>query len=175
MNTKNVEAFMIYDIVLYPDQRLMMPTEKVVDFDEALKKVVDDMFETHYAQKNCAGLAAPQLGIMKQITVIDFSENKDQPFCLINPEITSFSANTTEEAEGCMSIPGISAKVKRPASIVVRAQNVEGDTFEMNADGFMARCIQHEVDHLNGVLFINRLSPLKKSMINKKLKRFGAG
>lgn len=160
----------VLPIIQYPDERLAQRAPEVKCFDAELKKTVDDMLETHYAQENCAALAATQLGIMKRITVIDFSEEKNQPLCLINPVIEPISG-TTNDPEGCMSVKGIWDKVKRHEVIRVSYQDVEGTTHQMQVDGFMAKCIQHEVDHLDGVLFVDRLSPIRKALTSKKLKK----
>ena len=143
-------------ILQYPDPRLGRVAKKVEVFDEALKTLVDEMFAFHYAQEHCAALAAIQLGVEHHITVIDFSDNKDQPLCLINGKILHREGEVYE-MEGCMSVPGRTfAKVKRSAEIEVRYQDVEGKEHTMKADGFMARCIQHELDHL--VCFVASLS-----------------
>lgn len=160
----------VLPIVQYPDKRLETRAPEVTSFDDALKKTVDDMFETHYAQTNCAALAATQLGIMLRITVIDFSEEKNTPLCLINPVIEPISGSTNEP-EGCMSVKGIWDKVKRHEVIKVTYQDVTGKTHTLEADGFMAKCIQHEVDHLDGILFVDRLSPIRKALTAKKLKK----
>lgn len=156
-------------LVYYPDPLLRLVCKPVTTLDETVKQMVTDLFDTHYAQENCAALAAPQLGLMARITVIDFSEAKNEPLCLINPEITCFSQETTLSEEGCMSIPGVYAKVPRAQSITVKALNEHGKpvVYE-NIDGFMAKVMQHEIDHLDGVLFTDRLSPLKRNMVLQK-------
>lgn len=160
----------LISIVQYPDARLAQPGKTVTVFDDALKKLVTDMFETHYNASNCAALAATQLGLPWRITVIDFSENKDQPLCLINPEIIA-SQGEYSAPEGCMSVSDIYQPVSRAEKVTVRYQDVEGCFHEMSADGFMAKCMQHEIDHLNGILFIQRLTPLRRAMIHNKLAR----
>tara|TARA_Y200000002_G_scaffold102827_1_gene83496 strand:+ start:5003 stop:5500 length:498 start_codon:yes stop_codon:yes gene_type:complete len=162
-----------YPILQYPNTKLREPGKKVEKFDAELKSIVDKMFVTHYAQENCAALAATQLGIPLRITVIDFSETKDQPLCLINPEIVNREGKETSP-EGCMSVPVLTAKVTRAEKITVKYFNVKGEEREMTADGFMAKCIQHEIDHLDGILYIDRLSPLKKKMLEMKLRRHSA-
>ena len=157
-------------ILQYPDPRLGKPGKKVEIFDEKLKKLVSDMFETHYQATNCAALAATQLGHMWRITVIDFSEEKNQPLCLINPTILTLQGEQTS-SEGCMSVQDVYQKVTRAASLTVRYQDVDGQEHEMEASGFMAKCIQHEVDHLDGMLFLQRLTPLRRTMIGNKLAR----
>ncbi|OGO90497.1 MAG: peptide deformylase [Coxiella sp. RIFCSPHIGHO2_12_FULL_42_15] len=164
-------------ILQYPDPRLKMAAHKVETFDNALQKIIDDMFETHYQSENCAALAATQLDLVDppHITVIDFSVEKNQPLCLINAEITHHEGETYEE-EGCMSVGhdrSVYAKVKRAKKISVRAQDRYGKPFEFDADGFMAKCIQHELDHLIGKLYIEHLSPLKRQRLLIKLKKSG--
>ncbi len=167
---------MILDIIQYPDRRLKIPGRKVEVVDDAIKKIVSDMFDTHYAQENCAALAATQLDFSQdeknpayRITVIDFSENKDQPLCLINPEIIERDGETNTE-EGCMSVYNVSAKVARAASIKLTYLDQQGEKQSMYADGFMAKCIQHELDHLDGLVFLDRLPMIKQKMIRKKFK-----
>ena len=165
----------ILRILQYPDPRLKSPGKPVTDFGPATQKIIDDMFETHYAQKNCAALAATQLDLIEppHITVIDFSEKKDQPLCLVNTKIIATSGETLEE-EGCMSVgPGgaVYEKVKRAANITVQAQDRLGNPLNFEADGFMAKCIQHELDHLKGILFIDYLSSLKRQRLLKQLKK----
>lgn len=164
----------ILNILQYPDARLKTIARKVESFtDTALQKIIDDMFETHYQAKNCAALAATQLDLVNppHVTVIDFSNEKNQPLCLINAEILHAEGETYEE-EGCMSIGhdrSVYAKVKRAAKISVRAQDRHGNTLAFEADGFMAKCIQHELDHLSGKLYIDHLSQLKRQRLLKKL------
>ncbi len=165
----------IIRILQYPDPRLQTKAERVEVFDEALGKIINDMFETHYNTENCAALAATQLDFErpKAITVIDFSPNKDQPLCLVNPEIVWRSEELLDEAEGCMSVPGgIYEKVGRALKIKVKAQDRHGNPFEMDAEGFMAKCIQHEVDHLHGTIFIDRLSRLKRMRVDKRFEKW---
>ena len=168
----------ILTILQHPDPRLKRVGQMVEKIDDAIQRIIDDMFETHYAASNCAALAATQLDISvpPRITVIDFSPNKDQPLCLINPEIIAREGETNQE-EGCMSLnagdgnEGVYAKVKRAERITVRTRNREDKVIEFNADGFMAKCIQHELDHLDGKLFIDHLSDLKRTMLIKKLEK----
>ncbi len=160
----------ILKILQYPNPRLNQKAQRVENFeDPALQQIIDDMFETHYNADNCAALAATQLDLPqpKHITVIDFSEKKDQPLCLVNGEIIERSGDMEEE-EACMSIVGIYEKVKRASKIIVRAQDRYGKPLEFSAEGFMAKCIQHELDHLNGIIFIDKLSRLKRSRVEKK-------
>ena len=158
----------VLTILQYPDPRLAQPAKQVEDFGPTTQSIIDDLFETHYAQDNCAALAATQLGILLHITVIDFSETKDQPLCLINTRL-SHPQGQTNQPEGCMSVTGVYEKVKRAESIQVDAQDRHGNALSFRADGFMAKCIQHEVDHLDGRLFIDHLPPLRRKMLIKKL------
>lgn len=162
----------VIGILQYPDPCLQKVGQKVDDVHAPdVQAMVKDMFETLYATENCAGLASTQLDFAdpKQITVIDFSEKKDQPLCLINPEIIAKEGETFE-AEGCMSVSGDTyEKVKRAERITVRYTTPEGKVVEASHDGFMAKCIQHEYDHLQGRLFISHLSRLKQSRIHKKI------
>ena len=160
-------------ILQYPDPRLRIPATPVTVFDDALQRTIDDMFDTLYGAENCAGLAATQLDLEKppKITVIDFSKNKDQPTCLVNVEILERSGETYLP-EGCKSVAGnICEPVRRAEKINVRALDRHGKPLNFEADGFMAKCIQHELDHLEGILFIDYLSPLKKKRIDRKVQK----
>lgn len=163
----------IVRILQYPDTRLKIKGAKVTDFGAETQKMIDDMFETHYASDNCAALACTQLDFQhpKHITVIDFSEKKDQPLCLVNAEIIGREGTETSP-EGCMSVSGGAYEnVTRAAKIKVKAQDRHGKEMIFEADGFMAKCIQHELDHLNGKLFIDHLSHLKRDRIKKKIEK----
>lgn len=165
----------IVKILQHPDPRLGTIAEKVTDFGPETQKVIDDMFETHYKAENCAALAATQLDFEKpkHITVIDFSPNRDQPLCLVNGEIIWRSEELMHEPEGCMSVPGgVYETLKRSAQIKVRAQDRFGKEFEMEAQGFLSKCIQHELDHLNGKLFIDHLSRLKRARVDKRISKY---
>ena len=164
-------------ILQYPDVRLKIVAKAVAMVNDDVRAVVKDMFDTHYSQSNCAALAASQLDLGQtaenpapRITVIDFSQNKDSPLCLINPLITKKDGQTYTD-EGCMSVARVNAKVRRAESITVEYLDEHGVKHEMKADGFMAKCIQHEIDHLDGLLFIDRLSVLKQNLIRKKFKK----
>ncbi len=164
-----------YRILQHPDVKLRRKGVPVTDFGEATQTIIDNMFETHYAADNCAALAATQLDIPNapHITVIDFSEKRNEPLCLVNGKITARSG-TMEEEEGCMSVgcAGIVfSKVKRAARITVQAQDRHGNPLEFEAEGFMAKCIQHELDHLDGKLYIDHLSSLKRQRIEQKIKK----
>ncbi|MBW5803090.1 peptide deformylase [Coxiella endosymbiont of Ornithodoros amblus] len=163
----------MFKILQYPDPRLKATAQRVEKFDDALQKMIDEMFETHYKATNCAALAATQLDMEnpKHITVIDFSPNRDQPLCLVNAEIIERSGEHTEQ-EGCMSVGGGTfEKVTRAAKIKVRARDRHGQPLEFETTGFMAKCIQHELDHLNGIIFLDRLSALKRGRIDKRLEK----
>lgn len=162
----------IVKILQYPNNRLRTKAEAVTDFGPKTQQIIDDMFETHYAADNCAALAATQLDFNnpKHITVIDFSEKKDQPLCLVNAIIIEKSGEETS-AEGCMSVAGAFEKVTRAAKIRVKAQDRHGNPLEFEAEGFMAKCIQHELDHLNATLFIDHLSMLKQTRIKKRIEK----
>ena len=161
----------IHEIVKYPDPVLAKAGEPVTVFDEDLKTLVEEMFESMYAAHGI-GLAAPQIGLSKRITVIDvsFKKNPEEKLVLINPEIIEREGQLYEE-EGCLSLPEIRDKVKRAAKVKVRAQNVKGEWFEMEGEELLSRAFQHEIDHLDGVLFIDRLSRLKKDLTIRKIKK----
>lgn len=162
----------MFDILQYPDPRLKRVGRPVEKVDDSIRNIVARMFKTHYAAKNCAALAATQLDMPDppHITVIDFSERKNSPLCLINAKIVA-SSGTVCEAEGCMSVSGVYEKVKRAACVTVEAINERGETLHFTAEGFMARCVQHELDHLAGKLFIDSLSPLKRARLLRKFKK----
>ena len=166
------EIMTIVRILQYPDPRLKLKAEKVTDFGAETQKMIDDMFETHYASQNCAALACSQLDFKnpKHITVIDFSEHKNQPLCLVNGEIIERSGTETSP-EGCMSVYGAYEKVTRSEKITVKAQDRHGKEIVFEAEGFMAKCIQHELDHLDGKLFIDHLSNLKRDRIRKRIEK----
>lgn len=159
-------------ILDYPDPKLKRIGRKVEVVNDEVKQVIADMFETHYATENCAALAATQLDFADPwaITVIDFSENKDDPLCLINPEIIE-SDGEQFEYEGCMSVypDHLHERVKRADRVVVSALNEQGERIELSAEGYMAKCLQHEIDHLNGLTYLDRLSPLKRQRLLDKL------
>lgn len=162
---------MIRSIVKYPDPILQRPTELVTEFNEELRTLVDDMFESMYAAKGI-GLAAPQIGVGKRLTVIDLSnkENPDEKIVLINPEVIEAQGRQYEE-EGCLSLPEIREKVVRASRVKVKAQNLDGEWFEIDGDELLARAFLHEIDHLDGVLFIFRLSGLKRDLILRKIRK----
>jgi len=162
---------MILDIVKYGDPVLTQRAEEVTEFDDKLRKLVDDMFETMYGAPG-VGLAAPQVGILKRLFVMDCSsgKNKKQKVALINPVIETEEGEQVGD-EGCLSFPGIYVQVKRPMRLVVRAQEVDGSSYKLDIMELEARCVAHETDHLDGELFINYLSPLKRDLTKRKIKK----
>ena len=171
MTEKETKKSKIHEVVKWPDPVLSKPGEKVTVFDAKLKKLTEEMFESMYVAQGI-GLAAPQIAISKRITVIDvsFKKNPADRIVLINPEIVSREGKQVEE-EGCLSLPEIREKVQRAAKVKVRAQDVNGEWFEVEGEELLARAIQHEIDHLDGVLFIDRLSRLKKDLVMRKIKK----
>lgn len=161
----------IHEIVKWPDPVLAKRGEDVTVFDAKLKKLVEEMFESMYAAQGI-GLAAPQINISQRITVIDcsFKKNPDEKVVLINPEIIERKGKQVEE-EGCLSLPEIREKVSRAAWVKVRAQDVNGNPIEMEGEELLGRAMQHEIDHLDGVLFIDRLSRLKRDLIIRRIKK----
>jgi peptide deformylase len=162
---------MIYPIVKFPDPILQQPAEPVTVFDAELRKLVDDMFTSMYDAQGI-GLAAPQIGISKRLTVIDLSFQKkpEDKIVLINPEVIEIKGKQVEE-EGCLSLPEIRDRVARAAEVKVRAQDAEGKPFEVEGTELLARAIQHEIDHLDGILFIFRLSRLKRDLQLRKIRK----
>ena len=161
----------IHEVVKWPDPVLAKPGETVTVFDAKLKKLTDEMFESMYAAQGI-GLAAPQIAISQRITVIDvsFKKNPEEKLVLINPEIIAQEGKQVEE-EGCLSLPEIREKVTRAEWVKVRAQDVKGEWFEVEGTELLARAMQHEIDHLDGVLFIDRLSRLKRDLVIRKIKK----
>ena len=157
-------------IVIEPDPILREKSNTLETVDDELRKLLDDMLETMYAAPGI-GLAAVQVGVLKRLIVIDISKDKEKknPLFLINPEIISKSKHTSIQEEGCLSLPGHYAEIERPAECRIKFVDYNGKEKELKASGLLATCIQHEVDHLDGILFIDYLSKLKKDMIVKKL------
>ncbi len=157
-------------ILIEPDPILRKKCSPIEKVDDQTRKLMKDMLETMYKAPGI-GLAAIQIGILKRIVVIDISkdEEKKSPLFLVNPEIIFRSKNTSVYEEGCLSLPGQFAEIERPAECHLKYLDFDGKTKELKADGLLSTCIQHEVDHLNGILFIDYLSKLKKNMIIKKL------
>lgn len=157
----------ILNILEFPDSRLRKKAHPVEVVDGAVRKLVDDMLETMYAAPGI-GLAATQVNVQRRVIVLDISEEKNEPLCLINPEIL-YREGSTEGEEGCLSVPGVYDTVTRAERIRVRALDRDGQPFEQDVDGMLAICIQHEIDHLEGKLFVDYLSSLKRERIRKKL------
>ncbi len=162
---------MILKIVKYPDPVLEKPGEPVSEFNDELRKFIADMFETMYASKGI-GLAAQQVGVAKRVTVIDLScgEDPNEKRVFVNPEIIERAGKLYEE-EGCLSFPEIREKVVRAAHVKVRAQDEFGKWFEVDGEELLSRCLQHEIDHLDGVLFIFRISALKRDLALRKIRK----
>jgi len=162
---RNIMA--ILDILYYPDKRLRTVAKPVEKVDDSIKKLVEDMFETMYLAPGI-GLAATQVDVHQQVIVIDTSEDKSQPLCLINPEIIA-EEGTESCDEGCLSVPDIYETVERSENVTVKALNENGDEYTLEAGELLAVCIQHEIDHLKGKLFVDYLSPLKQQRLKKRL------
>jgi peptide deformylase len=156
-------------ILEYPDPRLRKRAEPVAVVDDALRKLASDMLDTMYAA-NGVGLAATQVDVHRRLIVLDVSEERNQPLVLINPVLLLAEGNGPGE-EGCLSLPGIYDKLSRATHIRVRAQNLQGDPFEMDAEGLLGTCIQHEMDHLEGKLFVDYLSELKRQLIRRRMEK----
>ncbi|MCP0913983.1 MULTISPECIES: peptide deformylase [Legionella] len=160
----------IRKIIYLPDPRLRRVAKKIEVFDEELQILIEDMFDTMYAAKG-VGLAAPQIGIDLRLSVIDVIGDKTQQLVLVNPEIIA-SENPIEYQEGCLSVPGAYDTVVRAGKVTIRAQDRYGKPYEMSAEGLLAECFQHEIDHLNGKLFVDLLSPLKRALARRRLEKF---
>lgn len=160
----------IRKIIYLPDSRLREVSKPVERFDDALHLLIEDMFETMYDARG-VGLAAPQIGLNIRLSVVDVSSDKTQQLVLINPEIIE-SHGQAQYEEGCLSVPGAYDTVTRAESVRIRAQDRQGEFFEMTADGLLGECFQHEIDHLNGKLFVDLLSPLKRAMARRKLEKY---
>jgi peptide deformylase len=159
----------LLQILEFPDPRLRNRAQPVAQVDAALRTLIDDMFETMYAAPGI-GLAATQVNVAKRVLVLDLSERRNEPLALINPEILQ-RAGVEETEEGCLSVPGYFDKVTRAEQIRVRALDSDGKQIEFDAAGLLAVCIQHEIDHLDGKLFVDYLSELKRTRIRKKLEK----
>ncbi|HYW06200.1 MAG TPA: peptide deformylase [Longimicrobium sp.] len=160
----------ILKIVTLGAEVLRRPAAEIGERDEELARLVDDMFETMY-EAHGIGLAAPQVGVARRLIVVHVNEAGEEPFALLNPRVVESGSSREKGEEGCLSIPGVSAYVDRPATVVVEGETPEGESVRIEADGMLARCLQHEIDHLDGVLFIDRLSPLKRNMLLKKYRK----
>lgn len=166
----------VREIVLMGDPVLRKEAEEVTVFDEELEALVRDMFETMY-HADGIGLAAPQIGLSKRIIVVDLRvQEGEEPrtVVVVNPEVTWESKEAEKESEGCLSIPGLEELVTRPISVRVEGRDAKGNDLVVEADGLFARALQHEIDHVNGILFLDRVSPLKRKMLLKKWKKLRA-
>ncbi len=160
----------ILDILEFPDPRLRTKAKPVQSVDDDMRRLIDDMFETMYDAPG-VGLAATQVNVHQRIVVIDTSEDKSEPYVFINPEITVLDSDLQDYDEGCLSVPGFYETVQRPAHVRVTALDRDGEEFTIEPQGLLAVCIQHEIDHLDGKLFVDYLSPLKRQRIRKKLEK----
>ena len=158
----------IRELLYYPDEHLHLPSAPVTEFDDSLADLVSDMFETMYHDEGI-GLAAPQINIRKRVVVMDIEGDRlpEHQIVLINPEFVSKEGSDSIE-EGCLSVPGLRARINRAENVTVKAQNLKGEFFTISATGLQAICIQHEIDHLDGHLFIDYLSPMKKKLYRAK-------
>ncbi|MHC4870271.1 MAG: peptide deformylase [Planctomycetota bacterium] len=159
---------MLRKIYTYPDPVLRVKSEEVQVIDQELVRLADDMIETMY-DANGVGLAAPQVGVNKRLIVIDASETRDKPVVYVNPVIEGFYGEKMLVEEGCLSVPEIHANVERPSQVKVYAQRINGDDYETDADGLLARAFQHEIDHLDGILFIDKISQSEKNSIKDQI------
>jgi peptide deformylase len=159
----------VQEVLTFPDERLRTVAKPVESVDASIKTLVKDMFETMKDEKGI-GLAATQINVHKRVVVMDVSDEQNEPYVFINPEITEKSGSTVSE-EGCLSVPNNYAKVDRAEKVKVTALDENGAPFELEAEGLLAVCIQHELDHLQGKLFVDYLSPLKRDRIKKKLEK----
>ena len=157
------------DLLFYPDPLLRRRAAPVAEVDGEIASLVDGMFETMYSAPGI-GLAATQVNVHRRVVVVDVSEDNDSPLTLINPELL-VTEGMGEMQEGCLSIPGVYENVKRPERVRVAAVDREGEPYELDADGLLAVCIQHEIDHLDGKLFVDYLSPLKRNRIRRKMEK----
>ena len=160
----------VLNILEFPDPRLRTIAKPVKAVDDRIKTLVKDMFETMYAAPGI-GLAATQVDVHERVVVMDLSEDQSQPMVFINPEVEVLGQEQRNHEEGCLSVPGFYESVGRPENIRVKALNEKGEEFELEPDGLMAVCIQHELDHLNGKLFVDYLSAMKRDRIRKKLEK----
>ncbi|MBB1489350.1 peptide deformylase [Oceanospirillum sediminis] len=160
----------LYQILEFPDARLRTVAKPVEEVNDDVRHIIDNMFETMYHAKGI-GLAATQVNIHQRIIVMDVSEDKDQPYVLINPQYTPIDSDTEMMQEGCLSVPEYYADVKRHLRVNLKALDRDGNPYEMEADGLLAHCIQHEVDHLDGKLFVDYLSTMKRNRVRKLMEK----
>ena len=163
----------LLDIKLMGDPILREECVEVEEIDDELRRLAQDMFDTMYGAEG-VGLAAPQVGVTKRLIVVDPREEGVTPRALVNPRVVEESDETDRAEEGCLSIPGLKEVVERKAEVVVEAEDLDGETIRIEADGLHARVLLHEIDHLDGVLFVDRVSPLKRKMLMKKWKKLRA-
>jgi len=161
------------EIRIYPDEVLRQKAERVEEFNSELKELVEDMFETMY-KRGGVGLAANQVGVLKRVFILDLKAGRHgdggEKMVFVNPEIVHAEGEVVHQ-EGCLSLPGLWKKVKRAKKVIVRAQDLDGKEFEIEAEGLLSRAIQHEIDHLNGICFVDRLSPLQRRLALEKYKK----
>ncbi len=155
-------------ILRYPDPRLHTVAKPVAQVDDRIRRLIDDMLETMY-EADGVGLAASQVDVHERVLVIDTSDTRAKPLVLVNPELMSVSAEQVIDEEGCLSVPSVYDKVSRAAQVRVRALGRNGEPFEFDAEGLLAKCVQHEMDHLLGKVFVDYLSPLKRTRIKTKM------
>ena len=155
-------------ILRYPDPRLHTVAKPVAQVDDRIRRLIDDMLETMY-EADGVGLAASQVDVHERVLVIDTSDRRAKPLVLVNPELMSVSAEQVTDEEGCLSVPSVYDKVSRAAQVRVRALGRNGEPFEFDAEGLLAKCVQHEMDHLLGKVFVDYLSPLKRTRIKTKM------
>ena len=160
----------ILNILEFPDPRLRTVAQKVTCVDDSLRQLIDDMFETMYDAPG-VGLAATQINVHQRLMVIDISEEQDQPLVFINPSIDIIDDTPHSYDEGCLSVPGFYETVERPETVHITALDRNGEEFTLETNGLLAVCVQHELDHLNGKLFVDYISPLKRNRIKKKLQK----
>lgn len=160
----------LLNILKFPDPRLRKVAKPIKKVDESIRRLAENMLETMYAAPGI-GLAATQVNVQQRLVVMDISEQKDQPLVFINPEIEVVGDELEEMEEGCLSVPGFYEPVKRPAHVIIRALDKQGEAFEIEDKELLAVCIQHEIDHLDGKLFVDYLSPIKRQRIRKKLEK----
>ena len=160
----------LLNILEFPDPRLRKVAEPVAEVDEGIRQLCKDLFETMYEAPGI-GLAATQVNVHKRLLVCDISEDQSQPLVFINPEIQESSEEVSSYDEGCLSVPGYFEEVERPDSVIVNAMNQDGTAFQMEIEGLLSTCVQHEIDHLNGKLFVDYLSPIKRQRIRSKLEK----
>lgn len=166
----SIATMALLPILEFPDPRLRTVAEPVSEFNDELRQLIKDMFETMYDAPGI-GLAATQINVHQRIITIDTSEEKNEPLVVINPQIEVLAEETEKMQEGCLSVPGFYEDVVRPNKILLTAQDENGDSYTLEADDLLAVCIQHEIDHLDGKLFVDYLSPLKRNRIRSKLEK----